>query len=238
METEKGVTQLLLDWGKGDQRALERLTPLVYGELKRLAGRYLRRERPGHTLQSTALVHEAYLRLIDQRSAHWQNRAHFFGVAAQLIRRILVDYARRGHAAKRGAGAVKLSLEDVVETPRGRDLDVVALDDALETLARLDPQQSRIVELRFFAGLSIEETAEVLHISPATVKRDWTAAKAWLYRDLTREGGWWRLSAGKSIKQVLEECLERPCREERPRRVPGAGVPAPATSNCGAKWNH
>ncbi len=186
METQEGVTRLLQDWGNGDQQALERLTPLVYGELKRLAARYLRRERPDHTLQSTALVHEAYLRLIDQRSVHWQNRAHFFGVAAQLIRRILVDYARNRNAAKRGAGACKLSLDDVVEAPRmERNLDLVALDDALEALARIDPQQSRIVELRFFAGLSIEETAEVLRISPATVKRDWTAAKAWLYRDLT-----------------------------------------------------
>ena len=186
MEMQEGVTRLLQDWGNGDPRALERLTPLVYGELKRLAGRYLRRERPDHTLQSTALVHEAYLRLIDQRNVHWQNRAHFFGVAAQLIRRILVDYARNRNAAKRGAGACKLSLDDVIETPRiERGLDLVALDDALEALARIDPQQSRVVELRFFAGLSIEETAEVLRISPATVKRDWTAAKAWLYRDLT-----------------------------------------------------
>jgi RNA polymerase sigma factor (TIGR02999 family) len=182
---QEGVTQLLASWSKGDRGALERLTPLVYGELKRLAGRYLRRERPGHTLQATALVHEAFLRLVDQRNVEWQNRAHFFGVAAQLIRRILVDHARGRMAAKRGANAVKLSLEDVVETPRQRPLDLVALDDALDALAKMDPQQSRIVELRFFAGLSIEETAEVLRISPATVKRDWTAAKAWLYRDLS-----------------------------------------------------
>ncbi len=182
---QEGVTQLLVDWSNGDPGALERLTPLVYGELKRLAARYMRRERSDHTLQCTALVHEAYLRLIDQRRVAWQNRAHFFGVAAQLIRRILVDHARGQHAAKRGAGARKLPLEDILETPRQRPLDLVALDDALETLARIDPQQSRVVELRFFAGLSIEETAEVLHISPATVKRDWTAAKAWLYRDLS-----------------------------------------------------
>lgn len=186
MEMQEDVTRLLREWGNGDPRALDRLTPLVYGELKRLAGRYLRRERPDHTLQSTALVHEAYLRLIDQHSVQWQNRAHFFGVAAQLIRRILVDYARNRNAAKRGAGACKLSLDDVIEPPRiERGLDLVALDDSLEALTRIDPQQSRIVELRFFAGLSIEETAEVLRISPATVKRDWTAAKAWLYRDLT-----------------------------------------------------
>lgn len=183
--SQEGVTRLLAEWGKGDQAALEKLTPLIYGELKRLAARYLRRERSDHTLEATALVHEAYLRLIDQRHVVWQNRAHFFGVAAQAIRRILVDYARGRHAAKRGAGAVKLSLEDVVETPRQRPLDLVALDDALEDLAKMDPQQSRVVELRFFAGLSIEETAEVLGISPATVKRDWTAAKAWLHRDLS-----------------------------------------------------
>jgi RNA polymerase sigma factor (TIGR02999 family) len=181
---QEGVTRLLVDWSKGDAGALERLPPLVYGELKRLAARYLRRERSDHTLQSTALVHEAFLRLVDQRNVVWQNRVHFFGVAAQLIRRILVDHARGRHAAKRGAGAVKLSLEDVVEAPRQRPLDLVALDDALDALARMDPQQGRVVELRFFAGLSIEETAEVLRISPATVKRDWTAAKAWLYREL------------------------------------------------------
>jgi RNA polymerase sigma factor (TIGR02999 family) len=181
----EGVTRLLVDWSKGNEQALEQLTPLVYGELKRLARSYLRRERSDHTLQSTALVHEAWMRLVDQKHVVWQNRAHFFGVAAQLIRRILVDYARNRHAAKRGAGAVKLSLEEVVETPRQRPLDLVSLDDALETLERMDAQQARVVELRFFAGLSIEETAEVLRISPATVKRDWTAAKAWLYRDLS-----------------------------------------------------
>jgi RNA polymerase sigma factor (TIGR02999 family) len=183
--TQADVTRLLADWGHGDQRALEQLTPLVYGELRRLADRYLRRERPGHTLQSTALVHEAWMKLIDQRSIQWQNRAHFFGVAAQLIRRILVDYARNRHAAKRGAHACKLSLDEAIAVPQKRDLDLVALDDALEDLARLDLQQSRIVELRFFAGLSIDETAEVLHISPATVKRDWVTAKAWLFREMS-----------------------------------------------------
>jgi RNA polymerase sigma factor (TIGR02999 family) len=183
--TQADVTRLLVDWSNGDQQALEQLTPMVYTELRRLADRYLRRERPGHTLQSTALVHEAWMKLIDQRSVQWQNRAHFFGVAAQLIRRILVDYARNRHAAKRGAHACKLSLDEAIAVPQKRDLDLVALDDALGGLANLDPQQSRIVELRFFAGLSIEETAEVLHISPATVKRDWVAAKAWLSREMS-----------------------------------------------------
>jgi len=181
----KDVTQLLASWSQGDRQALEELTPLVYAELRRLAGRYLRRERPGHTLQSTALVHEAYLRLVDQHSVQWQNRAHFFGVAAQLIRRILVDHARSHQAQKRGAAAVKLSLDEAIALPENQDLNLVALDEALEGLAKIDPQQSRIVELRFFTGLSIEETAEVLGISPATVKRDWTTAKAWLYRTLS-----------------------------------------------------
>ena len=153
------VTRLLVDWGNGDQQALEKLTPLVYQELKRLAARYLRRERREHTLQSTALVHEAWLRLI--------------------------DHARSRQAAKRGDGAIKLSLDDALATPNRRDLDLVALDDALHDLARLDPQQGRLVELRFFAGLSIEESAAVLGVSPATVKREWTAAKAWLYRELS-----------------------------------------------------
>jgi len=182
------VTQLLVDWGNGDNRALEKLTPLVYQELKRLAARYLRRERSDHTLQSTALVHEAWLRLIDQRQVHWQNRAQFFGVAAEMIRRILIDHARGRQAAKRGDGAIKLSLDEALFTPDRRDLDLVALDDALQDLARLDPQQSRLVELRYFAGLSIEESAEVLGVSPATVKREWAAAKAWLYRELSERG--------------------------------------------------
>src|SRR5918996_863065 len=178
------VTKLLVDWSNGDASALEQLTPLVYSELRRLAARYLRKERPDHTLQSTALVHEAYLRLIDQKNVRWQNRAHFFGVAAQMIRRILVDHARSRHAAKRGAAAPKLSLDEAIALPDRRDLDLVALDDALNSLGKIDPQQARIVELRFFTGLTVEETAEVLGISPATVKRDWVTAKAWLYRDI------------------------------------------------------
>jgi RNA polymerase sigma factor (TIGR02999 family) len=181
------ITQLLEQWGGGDQQALEKLTPLVYAELHRLASRHLRRERPDHTLQSTALVNEAYLKLVGQHSIRWQNRAHFFGIAAQLIRRILVDHARTRLAEKRGASAPKLSLEDVLESPAARDLDLVALDDALEDLAKIDPRQSRVVELRFFAGLSVEETAEVMQMSPATVKREWTSAKAWLFRQIRRQ---------------------------------------------------
>jgi RNA polymerase sigma factor (TIGR02999 family) len=186
MTSPHEITRLLADWGKGDQQALEKLTPIVYEELRRLAKRYLRQERPGHTLQSTALVHEAYLKLVGQHSIQWQNRAQFFGVAAQLIRRILVDYARTRHAAKRGANAPRLSLDEAIATPGERDLDLVALDDALDGLAQLDPRQSRLVELRFFGGLTMEEAAEVLNMSLATAKRDWTAAKAWLFREVRR----------------------------------------------------
>jgi RNA polymerase sigma factor (TIGR02999 family) len=178
------ITRLLIEWTGGDQHAMEALLPVVYDELRRLAGRYLRRERPGHTLQSTALVHEAYLRMIDQKNVSWQGRAHFFGIAAQMMRRILVDHARSRDAAKRGSGACKMSLDEGLLAPAERDINLVALDQALETLSKLDPQQARIVELRFFAGLSIEDTAEVLKISPATVKRDWAMAKAFLTRQL------------------------------------------------------
>lgn len=177
------VTQLLARWTGGDKQALEDLLPLVYDELRRLARRYLQQERPGHTLQSTALVHEAYLRLVDQ-NVSWQNRAHFFGIAAQMMRRILVDHARSRSAAKRGDGACRVTLDEGLIALEQRDLDVVALDDALTKLSTIDPQQARIVELRFFAGLSIEETSEVLHVSPATVKRDWAMAKAWLHREM------------------------------------------------------
>jgi RNA polymerase sigma factor (TIGR02999 family) len=179
------VTQLLVDWSHGDKQALNELMPLVYDELRRLARAYLRRERPDHTLQGTAVVHEAFLRLIDQNRIQWQNRAHFFGVAAQMIRRILVDHARGQLAAKRGGMVGKLSLDEAIAIPGARDIDLVKLDDAMTGLARLDPQQSRIVELRFFGGLTIEETAEVLKVSPATVKRDWVIAKAWLHQYLT-----------------------------------------------------
>ncbi len=185
-ESPKDITQLLIDWNSGSRAALDALLPLVYDELRRVAAAYLRRERPGHTLQGTALVHEAYLRLIDQTRVRWQNRAHFLGVAAQMIRRILVDHARAKHSAKRGAGGVTLSLDESIEVAGGRDVDLVSLDDSLEELARLDPQQARIVELRYFTGLSIEESAEVLGISPATVKREWAVARAWLFRELSR----------------------------------------------------
>lgn len=182
------VTQLLLKWSDGDQEALDQLMPLVYTELRRLADRYLRRERPGHTLQATALVHEAYVQLIDQRNVRWQNRAHFFGIAANLMRQILVQYARSHRAAKRGGSGYKLSLDEAAGVSREPDMDLVALDDALNTLAAIDPQQSRIVELRFFGGLTIEETAQVLGISPATVKREWTVAKAWLRSEMVGGG--------------------------------------------------
>lgn len=186
VDPKADVTGLLVSWSKGDQHALENLMPIVYGELRRLAGLYLNRERAGHTLQSTALVHEAFLRLINQRDVEWKNRAHFFGIAAQMIRRILVDHARAHQAGKRGAGAVKLSLDERIDVPERENLDLVALDDALEMLAAIDPTQSRIVELRFFAGLSIEETAEVLGVSAATIKREWATARALLYRELSK----------------------------------------------------
>jgi RNA polymerase sigma factor (TIGR02999 family) len=178
------VTGLLKAWGGGDPAALDQLLPIVYHELHRQAQRYLRRENPGHTLQTTALVHEAYLRLVDQRQAHWQNRAQFFGVAAQLMRRILVDYARQRQAAKRGGSAIQVPLEEGAVAAAESHVDLVMLDDALTRLAALDPQQARVVELRYFTGLGIEETAEALNISPATVKREWAMARAWLKREL------------------------------------------------------
>jgi len=183
---ERDVTSLLVRWGKGDANAFDELAPIVYDELRKLARSHLRRERPGHTLQSTALVHEAYLRMIDQQNVSWQNRSHFYGIAAQMIRRILVDYARAKQTKKRGEAPPKIAFEEAVGVHGSEDLDLVALDDALKALAEIDPRQSRIVELRYFAGLSIEDTAEVLQISPATVKRDWTVARAWLKRELVR----------------------------------------------------
>lgn len=173
-------------WSKGDQQALKDLMPRVYDELRRLAEHLLRRERAPHTLQPTALVHEAYLRLVDQRRVDWHNRAHFLAVAAQMLRRVLVDHARAKQRLKRNAGTVVLSLEERLVSGPERNLDVVALDEALSELAHIDPQQSRIVELRFFAGVSIEQTAASMGISPATVKRDWAVARAWLYRRLTQ----------------------------------------------------
>jgi RNA polymerase sigma factor (TIGR02999 family) len=183
----KDVTQLLIDWSDGKREALDKLLPLVYDELRQLAERYLRRERKDHTLQATALVHEAYLKLIDQRSVHWQNRAHFFGVAAQAMRRILVDHARGHQAVKRGSGDIKISLDENLLVSDERAAELVALDDAMNALAEIDPQKSQIVELRFFGGLSIEETAEVLGIGTATVIRQWRMAKAWLYQAVTGE---------------------------------------------------
>ena len=185
MQPPEGITQLLVDWSKGDQAALEKLMPLVYSELRKLAGNYLRRERQGHTLQPTALVNEAYLKLIDQRNAKWQNRAQFFGVAAQLMRRILVDHARAHQAAKRGGSdQERLSITSAERIVKQPEVDLLALHEALEELATLDAQQERIVELRFFGGLSIEETAEVLALGHATVERDWKMARAWLRRKL------------------------------------------------------
>jgi len=178
---------MLVRWRGGDREALEQLMPLVYGELRRLAHHYLSQERAGHTLQSTALVHEAYLRLAGQDAPQWQNRAHFFGIAARIMRQILVEYARGRGTAKRGGKALTLTLDEAVANPQQLDIDVVALDRALSELSELDSQQGRIVELRFFAGLTIEDTSEVLGISPATVKRDWITARAWLYRAMTGE---------------------------------------------------
>ena len=175
---------MLRAWSDGDRDALDRLTLIVHNELRRLARRYMRRERPGHSLQTTALVNEAYLRLVDYRGMQWQNRAHFFAVAAQLMRRILVEHARR-HNMKRGGGAQHVSLEEAAVVGAGRPGNMVALDDALHVLARLDPRKAQVVEMRFFGGLSVEETAEVLKVSPVTVMRDWSTAKAWLYRELT-----------------------------------------------------
>ena len=185
-ESTPDVTGLLIDWSKGDQHALEELMPLVYGELRRLAAAHLRRERSSNTLQSTALVHEAFLRMVNQRNVLWRNRAHFYGIAAQMIRRILVDHARAQHAAKRGAGAVRLELDDGMAVSEQRELDLLGLDAALLQLAAMDERQGRIVELRFFAGLSVEETAEVMQLSTATVKREWSSARAWLYRAMSK----------------------------------------------------
>ena len=179
------MTQLLVRWKKGDSSALEALLPLVYDELRKLARHYLAAERPGHTLQSTALVHEAYLRLVGQSPGGIENRAHFFGIAARLMRQILVDHARARLASKRGAGCI-VTLDESANILKSQPLDMVALDEALTELARLDEQQAGIVELRFFAGLSVEDTARALDISPATVKRSWTAARLWLYRELNR----------------------------------------------------
>jgi len=185
-ESPREITLLLQGWRNGDRKALDALLPVIYQELRRLARFQLRKERPDHTLQSAALVNEAYLRLIGLNSPQWESRTHFFAIAAQLMRQILVDYARRHVAAKRGGGACKLSLEDAVVLSKREPVDVLLLDDALKALAKIDPRQSKVVELRFFAGLSLEEISEVLDIAPATVQRDWTAARAWLHREISR----------------------------------------------------
>lgn len=179
------VTQLLVAWSNGDRVARDRLMSVVYPELHRLAHHYMKRESPGHTLQTSALVNEAFLRLVDQRQVQWRNRAHFFGIAAQMMRRILVDYARNRHYAKRGGGKPPLSLDEALIISDERSAEVVDLDETLERLAEIDQRKSQIVELRFFGGLSIEETAEVLAVSPGTVMRDWTLAKAWLRREMS-----------------------------------------------------
>jgi RNA polymerase sigma factor (TIGR02999 family) len=187
MTSTQDVTQSLRELSDGNESAPERLMPLVYDELRRLAQGYLEGERNNHTLQATALVHEAYIRLVDWENVTWQNRAHFFALAAQVMRHILVDHAREKRAAKRGGGQTKIALEEAVSFPQQREIDLVELDDALETLAQLDQTQSRIVELRFFGGLTIDETAEAMRCSPATVKREWALAKAWLHKTIVRK---------------------------------------------------
>ena len=183
----QGITQLLERWNQGDEEALDQLMPLVYDELHRLAGAYLRREHREHTLQPTALINEAYLKLIQQHNTRWQNRAQFYGVAAQLMRRILVDHARSHYATKRGGDRINVSLKNIGAFGEQPDADLLALHDVLNRLAEIDPDQSRIVELRFFGGLTIEETAEVMHVSHSTVEREWKIAKAWLKRELTKK---------------------------------------------------
>jgi RNA polymerase sigma factor (TIGR02999 family) len=186
-DPSKQVTQLLAKWSQGNLEAREALMPLVYNELRSLAGSHLRRERGDHTLQPTALVHEAYLRLVEQHNVNWQNRHHFFGAAANLMRRILVDHARAHLAEKRGRGLPKVAITEAIAMSREQPADLLALDESLAHLSSVDPQQGRIVELRVFAGQTVEETAEILGISPATVKRDWAVAKAWLLREIRKE---------------------------------------------------
>lgn len=185
-ERSDEITRLLQGWRAGDAKALDELLPIVYKELRRLAHLHLRNERPDHTLQSAALVNEAYLRLVGMRSPQWDGRSHFFGIASQLMRQILVDYARRRRAGKRGGSVCILSMEDATEKVQTKEMDVVLLDDALRKLAEIDPRQSRIVEMRFFGGLTLEQISAALEIGSATVQRDWTTARAWLYRELSK----------------------------------------------------
>jgi len=182
--SREDITGLLIDWNNGDQAALNRLMPLVYDELRRLASHYVRHERPGHTLQTTALVHEAYLKLVDQKNVKWETRVQFFAAASQVMRHVLVDYARGRRALKRGRDYLKLSLDDAAMSFEENDSDLLSVDEALNNLASIDAQQSRVVELRVFGGLTVEETAEALGVSPRTVKREWSMAKAWLHRQL------------------------------------------------------
>lgn len=184
-QSPQEITQLLRAWSEGDKSALDQLLPLIYGELRRLAGRYMRRENPGHTLQSSDLINEAWLRLADQRQVQWQNRAHFFGIAAQLMRRILIDHARRHHYQKRGGGAIQVSLDETAAVTAARAAELLAVDEALERLTAMDARKGRIIELRFFGGLNLDETAEVMGLSSPTIQREWRAAKAWLHRLLT-----------------------------------------------------
>ncbi|HXG94536.1 MAG TPA: sigma-70 family RNA polymerase sigma factor [Blastocatellia bacterium] len=185
---ERDITQLLAAWSEGDEAALEKLTPLVYNELHRLAKRFMGRERPGHLLQTTALVNEAYMRLISRQKVSWQNRAHFFAMAARMMRHILVDFARAQQCARRGGDALRVSLSEAAQVAEQQTGDLVALDDALARLAELDARQSKVVELRFFGGLRHEEVAEVLKVSVGTVRRDWSLARAWLHRELSKGG--------------------------------------------------
>jgi RNA polymerase sigma-70 factor (ECF subfamily) len=192
--TADDLTGLLIEWGQGDRAALDRLTPLVYDEIRRIAHRYVQREHEGHTLQTTALINETYLRLAGSQNVAWQNRAHFFAVTAQVMRHILIDHARRRHYVKHGGEAQRvafdeaLAAEDATRMSQPRAAELLALDEALDELAKLDPRKSRVVELRYFGGLSLEETAEVLEVSPMTVRRDWRAAKAWLYKRVMSDG--------------------------------------------------
>ncbi|HWT02451.1 MAG TPA: sigma-70 family RNA polymerase sigma factor [Pyrinomonadaceae bacterium] len=188
ISSEQDVTELLLEWRRGDRAALDRLTPLVYDELRRIAHRYMRQERGGHTLETTALVNEAYLRLAGQQRVEWQDRAHFFAVTAQVMRHVLIDHARRRHYAKRGGAAQQVPLEEAHAMSHERAAELIALDEALEKLAQLDSRKARVVELRYFGGLSLEETADTLQISVMTVRRDWRAARAWLYKRMRDEG--------------------------------------------------
>ena len=201
----QNITKLLVDWRNGDQEALDQLMPLVYDELRRMANHYMRNERKGHTLQTSALVNEAYLRLVDHENIDWQNRSHFFGLAAQAMRRILVDHARSRNYQKRGGNAERVSLDEAANFAEERATELIALDEALQELAKLDPRKSRIVEMRYFGGLTGEETAEVLGISTATVARDWETAKAWLLRELSRTESMARPASNTSAQDSTQQ---------------------------------